>query len=122
MDGLKFPLNFTSGASSGKYLTTRFIRGGLTKMITFTGTVSSQAAAGESVTITITKPNSGGTATVLATTSGSGSFSATYTDIAGVGYSAVASVAADSTYAAATSPSVSFIIGLIARTVTLTVG
>jgi hypothetical protein len=89
--------------------------------VTFSGTVSAQAPSGEIVTVTITKP-SGGSDTVSGSTGSTGTFTATYDGVAGNGYSAVASIPADSKYQATTSTSVSFDIGLLPRTITLTVG
>jgi hypothetical protein len=87
--------------------------------VTFSGTVSGQAAAGRSIVITITKPG-GGTATVNAVTLADKTFTATYTDVAG-SYSAVAKALADSQYAEGTSPAVSWSMTLNPTTVTLTV-
>jgi hypothetical protein len=87
-------------------------------MITFTGVLSKQDAP-EVVTITVT--NSGGTSTILtAATAIDGSFSATEDLVPGE-YTAVASVAATAVYTSAESDVVPFTVGLIARTITLTV-
>jgi hypothetical protein len=86
--------------------------------VTFSGTVSAQVAAGETVTITITKPDNT-TETVTTPTKVDKTFSTTkdYT-IAGA-YSAIAGIASDPTWTAATSPSVPFTIALQTRTITL---
>jgi hypothetical protein len=89
--------------------------------VTLSGTVSAQAASGETVTITVLKPD--GTKdpwTTTTDTTGAYTLTKTYT-VAGT-YSAVATVSADAQYAAATSPTVSFTITLVNRTVTLNVG
>lgn len=88
--------------------------------VTFSGTVSAQVAAGETITLTVTKPDST-TESITTTTKADKTFSTTkdYT-IAG-NYSAVASIAADATYTAATSPSVPFVVTLTARSITLNV-
>ena len=88
--------------------------------VTFTGAVSKQAQEGEAVTITVTKPDSS-QEQVTANTAADGSFSATYSAPAGAGYKAVASIAEDALYQAATSPVVSFDIGKDPRTITLNV-
>jgi hypothetical protein len=88
--------------------------------VTFSGNVSAQVAAGETVTFTITKPD-GTTETITTTTKADKTFSTTkdYT-IAGA-YSAVAGIASDPTWTAATSPSVPFTIALQTRSITLNV-
>jgi len=88
--------------------------------VTFAGTVSAQAAAGETVTMIVTLPG-GTTATLTTTTNAVGAYSITETFTVAGSYSAVASVAADTEYAAATSPPVTFSITLTNRTVTLNV-
>lgn len=88
--------------------------------VTFSGSVSAQVAAGETVTITMTKPDTT-TDTVTTTTKADRTFSTmkTYT-IAG-DYSAVADVDKDATWIAATSSSIPFTIALQTRSITLNV-
>ena len=88
--------------------------------ITFAGVVSAQAAAGETVTITVTKPDSTKD-TLTATTDGNGNYSVTKTYTVSGSYSAIATVTADAQYAAATSPATPFTISLVNRTVALNV-
>lgn len=85
---------------------------------TATGTVSAQAAAGETVTVTITKPD-GTKVTQTATTSATGGFTLTYTDNPG-NYSSVFHIDADAGYVAADSSAIPFTIPLGARTITAT--
>lgn len=87
--------------------------------ITFLGNVSNQAAPGESVTITVTKPD-GTTDLVTAVTDAQGMFTATYNAIPGL-YAATASIAGDAEFDAATSNTVQFSVALTARTLTLSV-
>jgi hypothetical protein len=89
--------------------------------VNFTGVVSAQSGAGEQITVTITKPG-GGTSTISGITDSTRAYSIVYSDVAGTGYKAVASIAADADYSAATSPSVTFDIGKATRTITLSVG
>ena len=90
--------------------------------VTFNGTVSAQAAPGETVTIVVTKPD-GSTDTFTATTVADGTYTASTTYAAAGSYSAVASGAADAKYTSWTSTPQAFTITqeLIARTGTLTV-
>jgi hypothetical protein len=88
--------------------------------VTFSGTISAQAAVGETVTIIVTKPD-GTKDTWTTPTNAVGAYSITETYTVAGSYSAVASVAADTEYAAATSPPVTFSITLTNRTVTINV-
>lgn len=88
--------------------------------VTFNGSVSAQATAGETVTLKVTKPDT--TVDTLTTTTLADrtyTLSKIYT-VAG-NYSVIASVPADATYKAATSASVAFTINLLDRTITVTV-
>jgi hypothetical protein len=93
--------------------------------ITFSGLVSAQEAAGELVTVTITKPD-GSKATVSDATDAARGYSVAYTDVAG-SYSAVATIPssqdANNIYSVATSPTVPFTLAKtnVARTITLNV-
>ena len=87
--------------------------------VTFSGAVTSQAAAGEAVTITVTNPD-GSTTNLAATTDNNGNYTVSQNFQPGE-YSAVASVAADADYGSATSPSVPFTVGLGTRSITLNV-
>ena len=91
------------------------------KTMTFAGQVSAQAQAGETVTITITKPDGNGTAIIQALTNPDGSYQTTLDLEYATGYTAIAHVDADSKYQAADSPVVTFdvIAGLSPRTITL---
>lgn len=88
--------------------------------VTFAGTLSAQAAAGETVTVTVTKPD-GTKDTWTAVTNSTGAYSVTEVYMIAGAYSATASVAADADYAAATSPAVPFNISAANRTVSLNV-
>lgn len=88
--------------------------------VTFSGTVSAQAASGETVTVTVTKPDTTKD-TLNAKTDATGTYSVSQTYTVAGAYSATATVPADAQYAAATSPAVSFTIALVNRTVTLNV-
>jgi hypothetical protein len=98
----------------------QIVQGGATVQVKFEGTVSAQAQSGETVTVTVTKPT-GGKDIVTGVTDSSGTFSIPYEGPAGNGYTAVASIPADSRYQPASSGAVIFDIGLIPRTITLTV-
>ena len=89
-------------------------------LVTITGSVSAQVAADQIITIVITKP--GGTPVSLPNvkTDANRNFSTTYSEVAG-NYTLVASIAADSQYAAASSGVISFSIALVPRTITVTV-
>ena len=93
----------------------------------FTGNVSAQAAAGEAVTLQITRPDGTLATAVTAVTDGNGNFSGTFTDTVpdqdAQTYSAAFSIAADATYTAA-SVTVTYTIsaGLLSRTLTATIG
>ena len=88
--------------------------------VTFSGTVSAQAASGETVTLTITKPDNT-TETLTATTLADKSFSATKQyDIAG-SYKATAHGDADAIYTAWDTAEMPFTITLTLRTGTLNV-
>jgi hypothetical protein len=89
-------------------------------MVKFTGSVNKQSAAGEAVTITVNKPD-GGVDNVSANTLDDKSFSVDYFGAVGVGYSAVAIIAEDVQYLAATSNTVTFDMGKESRTITLNV-
>lgn len=84
--------------------------------VNISGSVSAQAAPGETVTITITKPDLT-KVTQTAATLADRTFASTFTGPAG-NYSVVFSIAADADYQAATSASVPFTIGLLPRTIT----
>lgn len=88
--------------------------------MTFSGSVSAQASTGETVTLTVTLPDST-TETFTTTTNADGTYSIgrNYTD-AGA-YSVTAHVDADGKYKACDSPVVPFIIELSDRTITVTV-
>jgi hypothetical protein len=87
--------------------------------ITFNGSVSAQAALGEIVSVSVTKPD--GTKDVFnATTDANKAFTVSKDYVAG-NYSVIVSVPADTIYKAATSGSVSFNVGLVDRTIQVTV-
>jgi hypothetical protein len=88
--------------------------------VTFNGVVSAQAAPGETVTVTVTLPDTT-TDTLTATTDNTGAYTATKTYTTPGSYSAVAAVPADAQYDAAQSPLVPFTIAVANRTVTLNV-
>lgn len=85
----------------------------------YSGGVSAQAAPGETVTITVTKPDTTEDI-VQAQTDASGNFTAQYTPATTGTYSAVASVGPDAKYHAANSSPAIFTVGA-ARTITLSV-
>lgn len=87
--------------------------------VNISGSVTKQSAAGELVTIVITKPDTT-KVTVTANTLADLTYKATFAGPAGA-YSLIASVAADGTYAAAASPSTPFTIALEARAITVNV-
>jgi hypothetical protein len=88
--------------------------------VTFAGSVSAQQNVGETVSITVTKPDST-TEVLTALTLADKTYSVTKTYTIAGNYSAKAHVAADAIYAAADSSSVAFVINLTTRTVTLTI-
>ncbi len=88
--------------------------------VTFAGSQSAQAAAGETVTVTVTKPDSTKD-TLTATTDATGAYTVTKTYTVVGAYSAVASGAADAQYTSWTSTPQNFTISLTNRTGTLTV-
>lgn len=88
--------------------------------VVFSGNVSAQAQAGETVTITVTLPD-GTKDTLTATTQADLSYSATKEYMVAGAYNAVASGVADSQFRAWTSQTVSFTIELADRTGTLVV-
>jgi len=87
----------------------------------FTGAVSAQSAAGETVTITITRVADNNVASLQAGTADDGSYTSTYTDQPG-DYSAVAHIDKDDKFTAADSDAFLFTLatGLTTRTITLT--
>lgn len=88
--------------------------------VTFAGVISAQATVGETITITITKPDTT-TETLTATTLADGSYTVT-TQYSIVGaYSAIAHIDADTQYLATDSPPASFTITLQSRNITLIV-
>lgn len=89
--------------------------------VTFTGSISKQSAAGEIVSIKVTKPDNS-TETLTTTTKADLSLTPVVKayDVAG-NYSAIASVVADAGYLAASSPSMPFIVSLQARSIVLNV-
>ena len=86
---------------------------------TFSGTVSAQAVAGETVTIIVTKPDKT-TDTWTATTLADWSYSVTKPYIVAGNYSYTTSISADAGYTAA-SITGTFVVPLAARTITTTV-
>jgi uncharacterized protein GlcG (DUF336 family) len=96
--------------------------------VTFSGSQSAQAAAGETVTIVVTKPD-GTTDTFTAATQADGTYSTSTTYAVAGSYSAVASAQADAQYTSWTSTPQAFTIPttpppppvLTPRTGTLTV-
>ena len=88
--------------------------------VTFTGTVSAQYQAGETVTITVTLPDST-TEDLTATTLADKTFSVTKEYAVAGDYSAVAHIPADAAYQEATSPIKAFTVGLATRDLTLDV-
>ena len=91
-----------------------------TGSVIFNGSVSKESAAGETITITVTRPD-GSQRTATALTDASGNFTVTYTDLV-ASYTAVASIPRDSQYQAAQSQPITFSTTLLARTLTLSVG
>lgn len=87
--------------------------------VTFVGNVSAQAAPGETVTVTVQKPDTT-TDTVTGVTDAQGMFTAAYNAAPGH-YSATASVPADAVYQAVQSNTVQFDVQLSSRTITLSV-
>ena len=87
--------------------------------VVFTGSVSLQTAPGQTVTITVTKPDAT-TETLTTTTQADRSFTVAKEYPAG-DYTATAHVDADGTNSAADSPTVAFTVGLTPRTITLSV-
>ena len=87
--------------------------------VTISGNVSAQAAAGETVTLTITRPN-GAKDMLTVETQPDKTFSVTYTEAIG-SYVVVASIAEDAQYLATVSAPVAFTIGKDPRTITVTV-
>lgn len=89
--------------------------------VTFNGNVTAQAAAGETVTVTVTTPG-GATSTTTGTTDASGNYTTgTLTfNVAGT-YSFVASIPADSQYEAEETSPQTFAVALANRTLTVTV-
>ena len=88
--------------------------------VTFAGTQTAQAAAGQTVTIIVTKPDATKD-TLTATTDSTGAYTVTKTYTVAGAYSAVASGAADAQYTAWTSTPQAFTISLTNRTGTLSV-
>ena len=88
--------------------------------VTFSGVVSAQTAPGETITVTVTKPD-GTTDALAAQTDSTGAYTVTKTYTAAGAYSAVANVPADAQYVAAASPVIKFSISLLNRTVSLNV-
>lgn len=88
--------------------------------VIFAGNVSFQAQAGETVTLTVTKPDAT-TEAFTTTTLADGSYTVTRAYTIAGNYSVVAHVDADATYKAADSTSVPFTINLQDRTITVTV-
>ena len=88
-------------------------------IVTFAGTVSAQAAAGQAITITVTKPDAT-TEPVTTKTLEDLTFSVDYENVPG-SYKAKARIEEDELYQAAESDEVPFSIGKEPRTITLTV-
>ena len=88
--------------------------------VTFSGNISGQIALGETVQITVTKPDLS-TEILTALTLADKSFSTTKTYVIAGNYSAIANIAADTGYGAATSSSVPFVVGLASRTIVLNI-
>ena len=87
--------------------------------VMFNGSLTNQEAEGQTITISITLPDTS-IVTLSTVTQTDKTFSINYTGIAG-DYSAKASIQPDTVYTGAESASVPFTIGLIPRTITLTV-
>lgn len=77
--------------------------------VIFSGTVSKQAVAGESVTITILLADGAPITSILTITDGTGAFAANWTGSAG-SYKAYATIDEDNEYLAAESAEVLFVI------------
>jgi len=88
--------------------------------IIFKGSVSAQVQAGETVTITVTKPD-GTTDIFTATTMADKSWSVSKEYTVAGSYSAVAHVGEDAQYFAADTSSIPFEVPKLARTITMTV-
>ena len=88
--------------------------------VTFSGSVSVEAAAGETVTVRITLPDNT-VDTLTTTTNADLTFSVAKQYSVSGSYSAVASISADSQYSTAASGSVHFTISLATRTITINV-
>lgn len=88
--------------------------------VTFTGVVSAQAIAGETITVTVTKPDAT-TETVVATTLADRTYTVTKTYIIAGAYTSKAHGNADAIYSSWDSNSVPFTITLTMRTGTLNV-
>jgi hypothetical protein len=118
INGVSYPLNPTTIViDNDKNVVAIYSNMGT---VTITGSVSAQASTGEVVTFTITKPD-GSKTTVTTATLADKTFSATYSDAAGSGYSLIGTIPADAQYQAATGPSVAFTISLGTRTITYNV-
>lgn len=105
--------------SANKEITAYYEEVIVTGKVTFSGTVSAQAEEGETVSITVTKPDST-TEVITALTKADSSYSVDYENVPG-NYKAKARVEEDALYTAAESDEVSFSIGKEPRTITLTV-
>ena len=88
--------------------------------VTFSGTVSAQAASGEAVTITVTKPGNT-TETLTATTLADKTFSTTKDYLIAGSYITMFHIDADATYSAADAGPVSFTITLQTRMLTVSI-
>jgi hypothetical protein len=88
--------------------------------VTFTGNVTAQAAEGEAVTITVTKPDAT-TEKLTTLTKADKTFQTTAEYIIPGNYAAQAHIDADAIYEAADSPIVPFTIGLQSRSISLNV-
>lgn len=88
--------------------------------VTFTGIVSAQAALGETVTVTVTKPDAT-TEPLITTTLTDRTYSVTKQYMVAGAYKAKAHIDADAIYLAADSTEVSFTVTLTARALTLNV-
>jgi hypothetical protein len=87
--------------------------------VNITGSVTLQAAAGELITIVITKPDTT-KVTLTATTLADKTYSTQWTAPAG-SYSLIASVPADALYNAVSTPVTPFTINLLARGITVNI-
>jgi hypothetical protein len=88
--------------------------------VTFSGTVSAQTASGETVTITVTKPDST-TEVLTTTTTGTATFSTSKVYTVAGAYSAKAHGDADASYTSWDTAAVPFTVVLTTRTGTLNV-